>query len=104
LVERRPGWGTGKGRTVIIELTPLTRRESELLAVWLIRDRGAAGATDEVVAAAQGNPLFVEQLIGMLADGVWRAGERQLPVTVEALLAARLELLGPAARLVLEHA
>jgi class 3 adenylate cyclase/tetratricopeptide (TPR) repeat protein len=104
LVEHRPGWGNGRGRTAIVELTPLTPRESELLAVWLIRDRGAAGATDEVVAVAQGNPLFVEQLIGMLADGGWRAGEQQLPVTVEALLAARLELLGPAARLVLEHA
>jgi DNA-binding SARP family transcriptional activator len=103
LLDRRPRWGSG-AHAATVSLAPLTQRESELLATWLIRERGAADATREVVDAAQGNPLFVEQLIAMLADSGQTADERRLPANVEALLAARLEVLGPAARLVLERA
>jgi len=58
-----------------------------------------------VVEAAEGNPLFAEQLLDMLVDagrlerhdGVWRlAGDLDrlgLPPTIRALLAARLDLL-----------
>jgi hypothetical protein len=104
LLDRRAGWGGRGPHDGVLELRPLTPRDSELLATWLLHDRGAADETREIVDAAQGNPLFVEQLIAMLDDGGWRADERQLPITVEALLAARHELLGPAARLVLECA
>ena len=104
LLEHRPGWSDSKPRAATVELDPLTQREAELLATWLIRDRGAAGSTADIVETAQGNPLFVEQLVAMLADSGWTPGERRLPATVEALLASRLELLGPAARIVLERA
>ena len=103
LLDHRPNWGGENGREMVT-LSPLKQSESELLATWLIRDHGAAAATHEVVEAAQGNPLFLEQLVALLADGGSTAGERQLPATVEAILAARLELLGPASRLVLERA
>jgi tetratricopeptide (TPR) repeat protein len=105
LLDQRPQWGGGKLNATAVALEPLTGPESEVLAGWLIRDLGAADAARaQVVEAAQGNPLFVEQLVAMLADGQWDTDELPLPGTVEALLAARLDLLGPAERVVLEYA
>jgi predicted ATPase len=70
-----------------------------------------------VIAAAEGNPLFVEQLISMLIDeGVvvrqgdgWRATSDlseglSIPGSIEALLTERLELLSDSQRAVLEPA
>jgi DNA-binding SARP family transcriptional activator/tetratricopeptide (TPR) repeat protein len=105
LLDQRPSWGGGKLNATTVTLEPLTEPESGMLADWLIRDLGAAGAARaRVVRAAQGNPLFVEQLVAMLADGQQDADELQLPGSVEALLAARLDLLGPAERVTLECA
>jgi len=105
LLDQRPRWGGGKLNATTVTLEPLTEPESGMLADWLIRDLGAAEATRaRVVQAAQGNPLFVEQLVAMLADGPWDRDEPQLPGSVEALLAARLDLLGPAERVTLECA
>lgn len=105
LLDQRPQWGGGKLNATTVTLEPLTEPESGMLAGWLIRDLGAAEATRaRVVQAAEGNPLFVEQLVAMLADGQWDGGELQLPGSVEALLAARLDLLGPAERVTLECA
>jgi tetratricopeptide (TPR) repeat protein len=105
LLDQRAQWGGGKLNATTVTLEPLTEWESGMLADWLIRDLGAAEATRaRVVQAAQGNPLFVEQLVAMLADGQWDGDELQLPGSVEALLAARLDLLGPAERVTLECA
>ena len=54
---------------------------------------------------AQGNPLFAEQLVAMLADEARAAAELvALPPTIQALLAARLDRLDPFERQVLERA
>jgi len=105
LLDQRPRWGGGKPNATTVTLEPLTEPESGMLADWLIHDLGAATATPAlVVRAAQGNPLFVEQLVAMLADGRSARDELQLPGSVEALLAARLDLLGPAERVTVEYA
>jgi tetratricopeptide (TPR) repeat protein len=81
---------------------------------------GQAGLPDvvrrRVIVAAEGNPLFVEQLVSMLVDegvlrrveGDWRvadeAGEVSIPPTISALLAARLDRLGRDERAVVEPA
>jgi tetratricopeptide (TPR) repeat protein len=102
LLDQRPPWGGGKLNATTVTLDPLTGPESRMLADWLIRDLGAADATRaRVVETAQGNPLFVEQLVAMLADGQQDGDELPLPGSVEALLAARLDLLGPAERVTL---
>ena len=54
---------------------------------------------ERVVAAAEGNPLYVEQLARFAAEG--GAG---LPPTLEAVLAGRLGRLEPAQRAVLQRA
>ena len=69
-----------------------------------------------IVAAAHGNPLFVEQLVSMLVDEglLRRDGQRwrgeaaladlRVPPTVGALIAARLDQLAPAERAVVDAA
>ncbi len=69
------------------------------------------------MTAAEGNPLFIEEFLGMLvddgrlvetADGSWSAsadlGEVHIPASISALLTARLERLAPAERSVVERA
>ena len=54
---------------------------------------------------AQGNPLYAEQLVAMLAEEARAAAELvALPPTIQALLAARLDRLDPVEREVLERA
>jgi tetratricopeptide (TPR) repeat protein len=71
---------------------------------------------DQIVAAAEGNPLFVEEMLRMLVDdgllhredGRWVTTgdltEVAIPPSVEALLAARLDRLLPAERALLQRA
>src|SRR5205085_879898 len=83
--------------------------ESALIAKHLLGDAAIPDdARSRIVAAAEGNPLFVEQLLSMLIDdgllrqeqGRWvPAGdlsELAIPPTIQALLAARLDLLSAA--------
>jgi len=116
LIERQPDWSTSPGATRI-ELERLTEDETGAVAEHLL---GMAGLDDRVrsrvVAAAEGNPLFVEQLISMLIDeglilfedGCWRAGpdidRAVVPPTIQALLAARLDYLENDERAVIEPA
>ena len=76
---------------------------------------GQSGLTQairaRVTAAAEGNPLFVEQLVSMLVDegaigGAASAAiaEIRIPPTIEALVAARLDRLGHDERAVIEPA
>jgi class 3 adenylate cyclase/tetratricopeptide (TPR) repeat protein len=116
LIERQPEWSTSEGSRRI-ELEPLTNDEAAAVAEHLL---GQAGLDERirarVVEAAEGNPLFVEQLLSMLIDeglirfedGCWRAAgtvERvAVPPTIQALLAARLDYLEPDERAVIEPA
>ncbi|MCT9933596.1 AAA family ATPase [Planotetraspora sp. A-T 1434] len=61
----------------------------------------AAGAvmTDQVVSRAEGNPLFLEQLMTMLGHG---EEPERLPLSLRALIAARVESLPEDERAVLE--
>jgi class 3 adenylate cyclase/tetratricopeptide (TPR) repeat protein len=96
LLELRPRWGGGS-----LTLAPLTEQESEQLLdeltdEWPLTPEARA----QVAEAAEGNPLFLEQMVAMLAEGKAAA----LPPTIQALLAARLDQLEPLERAVLERA
>ena len=70
----------------------------EIDALALVARLGAQGlAARRMVERAEGNPLFLEQLVAIGAEG-------ELPPTVEAVLAARLDQLGADERALLEHA
>ncbi len=53
-----------------------------------------------IIEAAEGNPLFVEQLVAMQAE----SGELVIPPTIQALLAARIDRLEAEERAVIERA
>jgi class 3 adenylate cyclase/tetratricopeptide (TPR) repeat protein len=116
LLEEHADWPIGNGVARAISLAPLSNEESgEIMANLL----GFSGIDSQVVSriatAAEGNPLFVEQLLSMLIDdGTLRLeGDRwvasgpleavDIPPTIAALLSARLDRLGPTERQVIER-
>ncbi|MFW6204446.1 MAG: BTAD domain-containing putative transcriptional regulator [Actinomycetota bacterium] len=76
-------------------LEPLSRSDSERLVQSRLGDRVVQDElVTRVVEAAEGNPLFLEQLLAATDDET----ELRVPPSVQALLAARLDRLGPAER------
>ncbi|AXI79178.1 adenylate/guanylate cyclase domain-containing protein [Peterkaempfera bronchialis] len=103
LLDRHPGWGSGRLKAVSLMLPGLSAEESARLAAGL-EEVGAHLADPEsarVLERAEGNPLHLEQLLAMLADG---GPPEELPPTVHALLGSRIDALGPAERTVLDLA
>jgi class 3 adenylate cyclase/tetratricopeptide (TPR) repeat protein len=116
LLEIRPGWGGGKMNATSILLEPLAGDEAGALLDNLLGDADLPGtARERILAAAEGNPLFVEEMIGMLIDdgllrfedGAWRAvddlADLTVPPTIQLLLAARLDRLDAEERAVIER-
>ncbi len=98
LLERRPGWAGGKWNATTVLLEPLDTEETEQLLSEL-------GGVDEqlrarIVQVAEGNPLFLEEMLALVRDSPTAV---EVPPTIQALLAARLDQLDPAERVVLEH-
>ena len=99
-LDHRPSWGGGKLNASTILLEALSSSETD----QLIEQRlGTVTLTDDlrdrIRETAEGNPLFVEQMLALLAES--SAGELVVPPTIQALLAARLDHLDPAERAVL---
>lgn len=99
LLETRPGWQS------TLRLDPFPPAEADALLGQL---PGAAALPGEararIVETSGGNPLFLEQLLATLAEGEHSVDEVALPLSLRALLAARLDRLGPTERAVLERA
>ena len=110
LLEQRPAWAASAARPVVIKLEPLAGDDAAALLLALTGPPpGAPGVTSEakrerLLEAAGGNPLFLEQLAASLGEQRIGEGGLPLPATIQALLAARLELLGPGERAVLWRA
>jgi DNA-binding SARP family transcriptional activator len=103
LLEGRPGWGGGKRSARSLFLERLSEAESEQLIDTLAASLPAATRA-QVQETAEGNPLFLEQILAMLAEGQTPEGEVPIPPTIQAVLAARLDRLGPGERAVIERA
>jgi class 3 adenylate cyclase/tetratricopeptide (TPR) repeat protein len=101
LLDLRPGWA-GRSEAETLMLDALSPAESDELIDGL---RGgselSAYARARVRQVASGNPLFVEQLLAMLGEG---GGPDDVPPTIQALLAGRLDALPTEERGVLERA
>ncbi len=98
LLDRRTGWGGGKINTTTVLLEPLSSEESERLIANLA-DLDESLRT-RVREAAEGNPLFVEEMVALLEES--GGGTVMVPPTIQALLAARLDQLDSAERAVLQ--
>jgi len=110
LLDARPSWGAGRRNATTVWLEPLAEPEAERLVEELPKELREA-----VVARAEGNPFFVEELVSSLLDrGVLRRGDgwetaadvdwATVPDTVQALLAARIDLLDTDAKATLQAA
>ena len=102
LLESRSSWGGGKLNATTILLEPLAADEIDTMI-----DSFQADGIDEhlrapIRDAAEGNPLFVEQMVAFVSDSADR--EVTVPPTIQALLAARLDQLDLPTRRVLERA
>jgi class 3 adenylate cyclase/tetratricopeptide (TPR) repeat protein len=117
LVEQRPSWGGGKLNSTTILLEPLSESESrQLIANLLDGAPVAAEAEARITSAAEGNPLFTEELVAMLVDGdlLRREGDRwvaaadlptrTVPLSIHTLLSARIEQLPDDERAILRCA
>ena len=104
LLEHRQSWGGGRRGATSIFLDPLTADETrELVTALLPGSANAEKAADMVATRAGGNPFFAEEMARMLAhEGTIETAE--LPGTVQALLAARLDSLEPHERQLLQQA
>jgi class 3 adenylate cyclase/tetratricopeptide (TPR) repeat protein len=101
LLDERPGWLMSQSGTGLL-LGPLTEAESEALLEEIGREWPLdTAARARITEAAEGNPLYVEQMAAMLAEG---ATLEAIPPSIHALLAARLDRLPVEERAVLERA
>jgi tetratricopeptide (TPR) repeat protein len=117
LLDARPGWGSGKVNATTIPLEPLAASAS---AELLLELPGGSALPDElrrrIADKAEGNPLFLEEILRMLIDegrlaatvSGWRVDPEistvPVPGSIAALLAARLDRLALGERQVAERA
>ena len=100
LLEDRPGFMDDAAR---LTLGSLSAAETEALLDSLGGSAVAAEQRVRILEAAEGNPLYLEQLLALAVEaGI--GSERPLPATIHALLAARLDRLGPGELSLLERA
>ena len=115
LVERRPGWGAGQRNFSALYLEPLAEPAMEALLDGLVPGLPDA-LRGQILARAQGVPLYAVETVRMLLDrgllaqqgSVYRpSGEietLEVPETLQALIAARLDGLGVEERRLLQDA
>ncbi|MGZ4245289.1 MAG: BTAD domain-containing putative transcriptional regulator [Solirubrobacteraceae bacterium] len=105
LLDGRPAWGGGHPRVSSIVLGPLSDDDAGSLLDQRLGDRQLSHSERSVILeTADGNPLFVEQLLAMSAENPWWDREREIPGTLRSLLAARIDRLGPGERAYIERA
>ncbi|HWW10610.1 MAG TPA: adenylate/guanylate cyclase domain-containing protein [Candidatus Acidoferrales bacterium] len=104
LFESRPSWAVPRRNAVLIPLQPISEGDARTM----IEQSGAEDLSQEararVAEAAEGNPLFIEQLLALNADAPSTNGAILVPPTIQALLAARIDRLDASDRAVIERA
>ncbi len=103
LLEQRAEWSREQPNASSLRLEPLLDVDCEALIGNLARGL-AQETTVRVLETAEGNPLFIEQLVAMLAEEDHADQSRSIPPTIDALLSARLDRLGPGERAVISRA
>jgi adenylate cyclase len=104
LLERRPGWSASRRTAGVTFLEPLAPGDAKTLIDELLRATGAM--SEQACALADrsgGNPLFAETMVQRIAEED-SAAAVELPDTIQALLAARLDSLEPFERQLVAHA
>jgi class 3 adenylate cyclase/tetratricopeptide (TPR) repeat protein len=95
LLDAHPTWGSGLVAQTTIPLEPLGPADAAQLAAHLLRSAVEASPdVDRLIEVAEGNPLFLEEL----AASVMEHKDNDLPVTVKAAIAARIDAMPADAR------
>ena len=100
LLETRAAWGAPHSNRSVLLLDPLSEAEARRLVESVGGDELGSGTAKRIVGTAEGNPLFLEQLVAVGAED----GEGALPSSIQAVLAARIDRLAPGERALLEDA
>ena len=114
-VEKHPNWGSGRRGSTTLYLEPLSPDAMEALLGGLVP--GLPGSLrSKILERAEGVPLYAVETVRMLLDrgllvqegAVYRptgpVEDLQVPETLQALIAARLDALDPAERRLLQDA
>jgi len=96
LLDTRPAWTAPQPNRSVVMLDALDEAEALRLAEGL----GAGALAERIARRAEGNPLFVEQLVAVDAG----QDTDELPVSIQAVLAARIDRLEPRERTLLQRA
>src|SRR5712692_9072447 len=99
LLDRRPGWGGGKRNYVALSLEPLRDDDIRRLVEQLTEAK-ASDLAERVIKRADGNPFFAGELVRSYLER--SADQEALPDTVQATVLARLDLLQPSERRVMQ--
>ncbi|MBN1425682.1 tetratricopeptide repeat protein [Candidatus Fermentibacteria bacterium] len=119
LFEHRPSWGEDGDPQAIVELAPLSDEGSRQLLKGLLQEPEEAPSylIDMIAERAEGNPLFLEELVRMLMEGgglrrsdagwdtmVQCKDLERVPTTLIGILQARVDALTPLERRILQCA
>jgi class 3 adenylate cyclase/tetratricopeptide (TPR) repeat protein len=105
LLDRYPSWSAIRANAAVMALDPLSVPDSE----QLVAEAAAGGFIDDdllrrIAEAAEGNPLFAEQMVAATRESLPGPGKLPTPPSIDALLAARLDGLEGGERAMLERA
>jgi class 3 adenylate cyclase/tetratricopeptide (TPR) repeat protein len=93
LLEQRPDWAAA-ARASVLGLGPLSQDDTATLIDELLAGTTVtSGLRSQLLARAEGNPLFVEQMLALLREEGDAGEQIVVPPTIQALLAARLDRL-----------
>ena len=105
LLDVRPQWGGGKLNATSVLLEPLSDADSVKLLDNLARSADLdEPARQRIVETSGGNPLFVEEMLALLLEDGRDRATFEVPATIQALLAARLDRLPDKERAAIEAA
>jgi predicted ATPase/class 3 adenylate cyclase len=117
LLDQHSGWLEDETNSSSVILAPLSDEECRRIVEYALgRNTPSTEAQDRIVQSAEGNPLFLAEILAMLLDeGLLVGGDGRyvldihpaalnLPPTIHALLAARLDRLSPVERPAIEAA
>lgn len=116
ITQTRASWTAARRNVSTLWLDPLSEAESSAMLEALLPGGTSHALRAQLVERPEGNPFFLEELVGELRDRgllvqgdqgwMLRGGDASvvLPDTVRAVLTARLDLLQPEARSALQAA
>jgi class 3 adenylate cyclase/tetratricopeptide (TPR) repeat protein len=102
LLDRRPEWGARKPGPGVVSVSPLDAdTTAQLLHTLLDRPLLDAQTRQELVERTAGNPLYAEEFVRMFEEG---GVLEELPATVQGIVSARIDLLPPDEKELLQDA